>query len=59
MNSKTPKFWKMFLIAMIPAVIFAFLGENFNVYALVGVFILVTIIESYIYKTDEKSSRDK
>ncbi|MCC5890713.1 MAG: hypothetical protein JJU01_09080 [Alkalibacterium sp.] len=54
MKTKTPKFWKMFLVAMIPAVIFAFLGENSNVFALISVFLLVTIIESYIYKADKE-----
>ncbi|EXJ24318.1 hypothetical protein ADIAL_0057 [Alkalibacterium sp. AK22] len=54
MSRKSPTFWKMFLVAMIPAVIFALLGEQSNLFVFFGVLLLVTVIESSIYQADKE-----
>lgn len=48
------KFWRLFLIIMIPAVTFSFLGENVNGYAVIAVLLLVTGVESYLYQTNKE-----
>lgn len=47
------KFWKVFFIVMIPAVTFAFLGENVSGYAVVAVLLAVTGVETYFYKMEK------
>lgn len=52
------KFWRLFLIIMIPAVTFSFLGENVSGYAFIAVFLVVTGVEFYLYPTKKNSDTD-
>lgn len=45
------KFWRLFLIIMIPAIIISFFGEHVGGYAVIAALLLVTGVESYLYTT--------